>query len=79
MDQKNISLNTKLSLDDMTMSLGKNMMASASVKTDKLLLDLNDGIIKISSVLDASKGKLVLEGHKTIEADPQLELTLKFL
>ena len=77
LDQQNISLKTPLSLEDMTLALGKNISASASIKTDKLLLDLDDGIIKISTILDASKGKLVIDDRKTIEADPQLELNLQ--
>jgi hypothetical protein len=77
LDQKNISLKTPLSLDDMTMALGKDFLASASVKTDKLLLDLDDGIVKISTTLDGTNGKLVIDDKKTIEADPQLELNLQ--
>ena len=76
-DQKNISLDTKLSLDDMTLVLGKNLLTSASLKTDKLLFNLDDGIIKASAILDFSEGKLVLDHHKIIEADPQLELSLQ--
>ena len=74
--QKNIALDTKLSLDGMTM-VGKNIIASDSIKTDKLLFNLDDGIIKVSTSLNAIKGKVVLDGHKTIEADPQLELNLQ--
>ena len=78
LDQKNITLNTKLSLDDMKITVGKNISASAtSVKADKLIFNLNDGIIKASTTLNSSGGKLVLDHHKTIEADPQLELSLQ--
>jgi len=78
LDQKNITLNTKLSLDEVTMVLGENRVASAaSIKTDKLFFNLDDGIIKVSTTLNSSKGKIVLDNHKTIEADPQLELTLQ--
>jgi AsmA-like C-terminal region len=78
LDQKNITLNTKLSLDDITIALGENILASAAtIKTDKLFFNLDDGIIKVSTTLDASVGKLILDNHKTIEADPQLELTLQ--
>lgn len=78
LDQKNITLNAKLSLDEVTMVLGKNISASAAViKTDKLSFNDDDGIIKISATLNSSKGKVVLDNHKTIEADPQLELTLQ--
>ncbi len=78
LDQKNITLNTKLSLDEVTMVLGENRVASAaSIKTDKLFFNCNDGIIKVSATLNSSKGKLVLDNHKTIEADPRLELTLQ--
>ena len=58
--------------------MGKNILASAaSIKTDKLLFNLDDGIIKVSATLNSSKGKLILDNHKTIEADPHLELTLQ--
>jgi AsmA-like C-terminal region len=78
LNQKNMTLNTKLSLDVITMVLGENRWASsASIKTDKLLFSLDDGIIKVTANLKASEGKLVLENHKIIEADPQLELTLQ--
>ena len=78
LDQKNITLDTKLSLDDMAMRLGKNISASASsIKTDRLVFNLDDGIIKISSTLNSTEGKLVLDHHKTIDADPQLELALQ--
>jgi AsmA-like C-terminal region len=78
LDQKNIALNTPLSMDEMTMSIGKNISASGSIKTERFLFDMDDGIIKISTILDASKGRLVIDDHKTIEADPQLELNLQF-
>jgi hypothetical protein len=78
LDQKNIALNTRLSLDEVTMALGKNILASAaSIKTDKLFFNCDDGIIKVATTLDSSEGKLVLDNHKTIEADPHLELTLQ--
>ena len=78
LDQKNIHLNTKLSLDEMTMAPGKNISASAaSVKTDKLLFNLDNGIIHVSSTIDSSAAKIILDNTKTIEADPQLELDLQ--
>jgi len=77
LEQKNIALSTKLSADDMILKLGENFLAYASLKTDKLSFNLDDGIIKVSTTLNASKGKLVLDDHKTIEADPQLELSLQ--
>ena len=77
LDQKNIALDTKLSLDGMTLGFGKNILTSSSVKTDKLLFNLDEGIIKVSAILDASQAKVVLDNHKTIEADPQLELTMQ--
>jgi hypothetical protein len=76
-DQENISLSTKLSLDEMTLGLGENLLVSEAVKADKLLFNLDEGIIKVSSILDFSKAKLVLNDHQTIEADPQLELALQ--
>jgi len=76
-DQKNISLNTKLSLDEMTLRMGQDLLICASVKTKKLLFNSDEGIIKTSAILDFSEGKLVLNDHKTIEADPQLELTVQ--
>ena len=36
-----------------------------------------DNIIKLSTNLKISKGKILLDNHKTIEADPQLELNLQ--
>ena len=41
------------------------------------MFNLDDDIIKVSTILNSSKGKLVLDDHKTIEANPQLELTLQ--
>jgi len=76
-DQKNISLNAKVSLDEMTLGLGKNIHISSSIKTDKFLFNLDEGIIKLSTTLNASQGKLVLNELKTFEGDPQLELTLQ--
>jgi len=77
-DQKNISLNTRLSLDGIKIGVGDNIsFSSDTLKTDKLFFELNDDIIKISSTLNTSKGKLVLDHHKIIEADPQLELNLQ--
>jgi len=77
LDQKNIALSTPLSVDDLTASLGKGLSVSGSIKTDKLLLDLDDGIMKVSSILEATKGRFTIDGHKTIEADPQVELDLE--
>jgi hypothetical protein len=78
LDQENVTLNTKLSLDDVTITAGKNILVSAaSIKTDKLFFNLDDDIIKVSAILNSSKGKMVLDDHKTIEADPRLELTLQ--
>jgi hypothetical protein len=78
LDQENITLSTKLSLDEVTMVSGKNILVSAaSIKTDKLFFNLDDDIIKVSAILNSSKGKVVLDNHKTIEADPRLELTLQ--
>ncbi|MBF0571809.1 MAG: hypothetical protein HQL12_08025 [Candidatus Omnitrophica bacterium] len=77
MNQKNIDLETKLSADDMTMSLGNGLLASGSLQTEKLYFNLEDSIIKASAILNASHGKLVLDHHKTIEADPRLELTVR--
>ena len=76
-DQKNITLITKLSLNDMMLEFGKNIFTSGSLVTNKLSLHLNDGIIKASSTITTSKAQLVLDHHKTISADPQLELTLQ--
>ncbi len=76
-NQKNIALNTKLTLDEMTLGLGKNLLISASIKTDKFLFNLDDDIIKISTALNTSRGKLILDNHKTIEANPQLKFTLQ--
>jgi len=77
LDQKNITLNTKLSLETMRMIIGKNSFSSSLLKTDKFLFNLNDDIIKISSTLNATQGKLVLDHRKSIQADPQLELALR--
>lgn len=76
LDQKNIALITKLSLADMKLKFEENMLTAGSLQTGKLSFNLDDGIIKISSTLNASKTKLMLGNHKTIEADPHLELTL---
>ena len=76
-DQKNIALETRLSADQMTLSLGDNLQASASIKTDKVLFKLDEGMIKMSSHLVFSQSKLVLDKTKTIEADPRLELNLQ--
>ena len=78
LDQENVTLNTKLSLDDVTITAGKNILiCAASIKTDKLFFNLDDDIIKVSAILNSSKGKMVLDNHKTIEADPRLDLTLQ--
>jgi len=80
-DENNITLEGTLQADHFLTGTGdkngKNLLVSASLKTDKLLFNLDDGIIKISTILHSSKGKLVFDNHKTIEADPQLELTLQ--
>jgi hypothetical protein len=76
-DQKNVALNTKLSLDEMRLSLGDKILISGSIKTDKLLFNLDDDIIKITTTLNSSNGKVVLDHHKIIEANPQLELNLQ--
>jgi len=75
--QKNIALDTKLSVDEMLLGLGDSLSASASLKTDKLSFNLDGGIIKVSTTLDTTDGKLVLDGYKTITANPQLELDLQ--
>ncbi len=78
LDQKNVSLNANLSMEDMSLKLGKNLSVSAStVKTDKLLFSLDDSLMHVSTTLNATTTKLVLDHHKTIEADPQLELNLE--
>ncbi|MBF0504759.1 MAG: hypothetical protein HQL14_06625 [Candidatus Omnitrophica bacterium] len=76
-DQKNISMSTRMSLNNMELSLGSGLTVSGSLKADKLLLKLADGILDISTALIASQGHLVLDGHKTIDANPQLELSLQ--
>ncbi len=76
LDQKNIALSTKLSVDEMSLRLGQDLYISTSAKADRLLFDLNEGIIKISTTLNNSKGKFVF-GHKTIDGDPQVELNLR--
>ena len=76
-DQKNIALNTRLSLDEMSLGLGQDLLTSASIRTDKLLFNLDEGIIKISTIVDSSHSRFLLDGHKSIEASPQLELTLQ--
>jgi len=77
LDQKNIALNAKISLDDMKLGLGNDLLTSGTLKTDMFSFDLNEGIMKVSSTLNLLSGKLVLENNKTIEADPQLELNLQ--
>jgi len=77
LDQKNFALRAKLSLDDMQLRLGKNLLTASSIKTDKIPFDLNDGIIKASSTLNFSEAKFVLNNHQTITADPRLELSLQ--
>ena len=76
-DGKNISLGGKLSLADMALSFEENVFSSASLETGRLSVHLNDGIIKASATMNASKAKLVLNRQKTIEADPRLELSLQ--
>ena len=76
-DQKNITLNAKLSLDEMSLGLENAVSASASIKADKFLFSLNEGIIKVSTVLNSSEGKLILDDNKSIEAAPRLELNLQ--
>jgi len=78
-DKNNITLEGELQADHFSASSNdKNMLASAaSIKTNKLFFNLDDGMIKVSATLNSSKGKIVLDNHKIIEADPQLELTLQ--
>jgi hypothetical protein len=76
-EQKNITLSGDLSLDEVVLTPVKNMLLSASVKTDRFSFELDDDTVKISTTLNTSKGRLVLDGEKVIEADPQLELTLQ--
>jgi len=77
MDQKNISLNTKLSIEDMRLTLGENLLISGSLQTDKLFFNLEENIMRISSSLNFSKSKLILNHDKSIEASPQLELNME--
>ena len=76
-DQKNISMTTRASLNNINLFLGPNLAVSGTLKADKLLLKLTDGILEISTAAAASGGHLVLNGHKTIDANPRLELTLQ--
>jgi len=75
-DQKNIALTTQMSLKDMSLTWGRALAFSGSLKADKLLLKLTDDILEISTAATASQGHLVLGTHKTIDAAPRLELTL---
>jgi hypothetical protein len=77
LNEKNIALVSKLSIDDMLLELGKNTLSAASLRSDKLSFNLDDGIMKASCSLSSSKGQIVLDHHKSIKADPQLELTLQ--
>jgi len=76
-DQENITLNTKLSLDEMSLGIGKVLLTSSSLKTDKLSFSLDKGIIKVSTSSNFTGARLVLDAHKTIEADPQLKMNLQ--
>jgi len=79
-DEDDITIEGALAADHLMTILknknGGNVLASGSIKTDKLSFNLTKGIIKVSTVLNVSGGKLVLDNQKTIEADPQLELNL---
>jgi hypothetical protein len=77
LDQKNVSISTKLSLDNMQFELGRISFNAGSLKTDRLSFSLIDGMIKAHSTLNSSKSKLVMDDHKIIEADPQLEINLQ--
>ncbi len=78
-NQDNIFLETKLSLEDMALAPGNNVQATAeAVKAEKLFVTMNDGTLKVSTSLSSTKGKLVLDRQKSIQADPQLELTLQW-
>ncbi len=76
-DQKNVSLETKLSLEEASMHLGKNDLIATSAKANKLSFNLDENVIKVSGIFDFLKTKLVLNDDKAIEADPQLELSLQ--
>jgi len=77
LNQKDITLNTKLSIDEIALSFAKTHLIFGSIQSDHLLFTFSDKIIKTSTTLNCSAGKLVLGNGRTIEGSPQLELTLE--
>jgi len=75
-NEKNLYINTQLSLDDMSLRLADSFI-SGSLITDKFVLSVEDNTLKASTSLSFSKGKFVLDHQKTIEAAPQVELNLQ--
>ena len=76
-EQKNIALTAQMSLNTMSLTWGRNLAAAESLKADKLFLQLTDDVLEISTAATTSGGHLVVDGHKTIDANPRLELTLQ--
>lgn len=76
LNQKDMTLSTNLSLDDMVLVPAKNMLVSGSLKTTQLAFKLAGNTVQASTNLKISKGKLVLDRSKTVQVDPQLELTI---
>jgi len=78
LDQKNVSINTNLSLQEMVLGFDKKTLTSSSIKTDRLFFNLNDGIIKINTTINATQSRFKLDGQKYLEASPRLELDLQY-
>jgi len=70
-----VQLNTKTTIDDYMVAIDKQLTATGSLKTTKLLVKLADNVLKISTDTEITKGKVILPGDKIVEVSPQLELT----
>ncbi len=75
-NKKDITLSTKLTIDEMAIALDQHINASANIKAKTVLLKIVDDILKLSTEATISNGSLTLDDNKTVNASPRIELDL---